>query len=77
MRNIFLGIKRISFVSNKIALYLGMFVAMAMRVLAYHGTGTRAQLPSQGTPLSGWVLLVVGIIIALCVWLFIRWWKKL
>ncbi len=47
----------------------------AVNVLAYHGT--RSQTPSQGTPVSGWVIIAILAGIAIGVWLFMRWWKNL
>ena len=47
----------------------------AVNVLAYHGT--RSQIPSKGTPVSGKVIIAIVAVIAIGVWLFVRWWKKM
>jgi len=36
-----------------------------------------AAVASSGTPLSGWVIVAILAAIAVSVWLFVRWWKKL
>ncbi len=60
---------------KKTLLHFGMLLAVATNVLAYHRGG--ASLPSQGTPVSSWVIIAILAVIVIGVWLLIRWWKKL
>ena len=48
----------------------------ATAVLAYHGTG-RGAPETAGTPLSGWVLLLLLAVMCLVLYLGWRWWKNL